>query len=376
MAEERRLKLKRRRVGGGPRELSPWPPPGPCEEAGQSGSEQLRAEGKLLPATVSTWLDDNDMNETDHIWALLMKSVFPDVKGSDWKTISVPDLPLDSEKIPKYIEPVVTEAISVGGESFMWTPFPPSAALEGKSRPEPLPSHGAVTANMGELIDSTEIHAGGSRRPLSETMQNKHVLSSTDAAKYLIYSNENDNMLPKSHLVNVKSNDSCEADPVRFPAEHAVRKREDLYRVDARHVTGHRSADALLGPATHLQRPRDQELQQPMAVTMPISKPSQEKVKQQKMVTGGTLCGEEDDASVSVGECQGQSFSENSPCITITNSDKGAITKGRSDGQMEAGLDLESCPMCLVPFPAGFTQLDIDSHLAKCLSESTEDVMW
>ncbi|XP_078281399.1 uncharacterized protein LOC144608039 [Rhinoraja longicauda] len=376
MAEERRLKLKRRRVGGGLRELSPRPPPGPCQEAGQSGSEQPGAEGKLLPATVSTWLDDNDMNETDYIWALLMKSMFPDMKGSDWKTISVPDLPLDSEKIPKYIEPVVTEAISVGGESFMWTPFPPSVALEGKSRPEPLHSHGTVTANKGELIDSTEIHAGGSRHPLSEKMQNKHALSSTDAAKYLVYPKENDNMQPKSHLVNVKSNDSCEADPVRFPAEHAVGKREDSYLVETWHVTGHRSADALLGPGTYLQRPRDQEPQQPTAMTMPIRKPSQEKVKQHKMLTGGTLCAEEDDASISVGECQVHSFSENSLCVTITNSDKGAITKGRSDEQMEAGLDLESCPMCLVPFPAGFTQLDVDSHLAKCLSESTEDVMW
>ncbi|XP_027711052.1 Fanconi anemia core complex-associated protein 20 [Vombatus ursinus] len=37
---------------------------------------------------------------------------------------------------------------------------------------------------------------------------------------------------------------------------------------------------------------------------------------------------------------------------------------------------LDGCPMCQVPFTGKFSQLDIDSHLAKCLSESIEDVIW
>ncbi|XP_010891531.1 translation initiation factor IF-2 [Esox lucius] len=36
----------------------------------------------------------------------------------------------------------------------------------------------------------------------------------------------------------------------------------------------------------------------------------------------------------------------------------------------------QSCPMCLVPFPAGLTQMDCDAHLAKCLSEMTVDITW
>ncbi|XP_038865898.1 uncharacterized protein si:ch73-70k4.1 [Salvelinus namaycush] len=40
------------------------------------------------------------------------------------------------------------------------------------------------------------------------------------------------------------------------------------------------------------------------------------------------------------------------------------------------GKSMQSCPMCLVPFPAGFTQMDCDSHLAKCLSEMTVDMTW
>ncbi|CAH2320001.1 Fanconi anemia core complex-associated 20 [Pelobates cultripes] len=37
---------------------------------------------------------------------------------------------------------------------------------------------------------------------------------------------------------------------------------------------------------------------------------------------------------------------------------------------------LENCPMCLKQFSKGLSQLDIDSHLAQCLSEATVDVIW
>ncbi|XP_040050117.2 uncharacterized protein LOC120829778 isoform X2 [Gasterosteus aculeatus] len=40
------------------------------------------------------------------------------------------------------------------------------------------------------------------------------------------------------------------------------------------------------------------------------------------------------------------------------------------------GGRLQSCPMCLVMFPDGFTQMDCDGHLAQCLSEVNVDVTW
>ncbi|XP_051895354.1 uncharacterized protein si:ch73-70k4.1 [Pristis pectinata] len=357
MAEERKLKLKRRRVAGPPQEPSPRLRRSEGRQvAGQSGNEPPEAERKQLPATVSTWLDDNDMNETDHIWALLMKSTFPDMKGSDWKTMSVPDLPLSSEKIPKYVEYVATETISVGNESFTWTPFPPVVALEERSRSESLFSHVGIAANKGELMNSTELHPGRSQFSLSEMVQDKDALSSVGAAKYLVVTKANHKIRSNSYQENVKFNDSFKADPPRISAEHARSKRENFYPMDA----GDTSFDAPPGPATSLQR-IDQEPMQPTPSTL---KPSKGKTKQHKMAAGGTLCGEE-----------GHSFPENRLCATNMMSDEGAVTKG-SDGQVEGGLDLESCPMCLVRFPAGFTQLEVDSHLAKCLSESTEDVMW
>ncbi|XP_011933882.1 PREDICTED: Fanconi anemia-associated protein of 20 kDa isoform X3 [Cercocebus atys] len=40
------------------------------------------------------------------------------------------------------------------------------------------------------------------------------------------------------------------------------------------------------------------------------------------------------------------------------------------------GTALRRCPMCQKEFGPRLTQLDVDSHLAQCLAESTEDVMW
>ncbi|XP_067383534.1 uncharacterized protein si:ch73-70k4.1 [Channa argus] len=52
----------------------------------------------------------------------------------------------------------------------------------------------------------------------------------------------------------------------------------------------------------------------------------------------------------------------------------------REDGGAAAagggGEGLQSCPMCLVVFPVGFTQIDCDGHLAQCLSEMNVDMTW
>nr|XP_042708762.1 Fanconi anemia core complex-associated protein 20 isoform X3 [Chrysemys picta bellii] len=48
----------------------------------------------------------------------------------------------------------------------------------------------------------------------------------------------------------------------------------------------------------------------------------------------------------------------------------------KAEDQRAGTLTLDSCPMCLIQFTGILSQLDIDSHLAKCLSESADDVIW
>ncbi|KAF6344506.1 FA core complex associated protein 20 [Rhinolophus ferrumequinum] len=54
--------------------------------------------------------------------------------------------------------------------------------------------------------------------------------------------------------------------------------------------------------------------------------------------------------------------------------------RGIPDAQEQPMVDhaqtLRSCPMCQADFDPGLVQLDIDSHLAQCLADSTEDMVW
>ncbi|XP_064350238.1 Fanconi anemia core complex-associated protein 20 isoform X4 [Camelus dromedarius] len=43
---------------------------------------------------------------------------------------------------------------------------------------------------------------------------------------------------------------------------------------------------------------------------------------------------------------------------------------------LEGTPTLRSCPMCQADFSPGLAPLDIDSHLAQCLADSTDDVVW
>ncbi|TWW57274.1 hypothetical protein D4764_08G0012610 [Takifugu flavidus] len=42
----------------------------------------------------------------------------------------------------------------------------------------------------------------------------------------------------------------------------------------------------------------------------------------------------------------------------------------------EPAAVLQRCPMCCLLFPSGFSQMDLDTHLALCLSEVRTDMTW
>nr|XP_020476452.1 Fanconi anemia core complex-associated protein 20 [Monopterus albus] len=49
---------------------------------------------------------------------------------------------------------------------------------------------------------------------------------------------------------------------------------------------------------------------------------------------------------------------------------------GAAAAAAAGGGGLQSCPMCLLVFPVGFSQMDCDGHLAQCLSEMNVDMTW
>ncbi|XP_075951446.1 uncharacterized protein LOC142954366 [Anarhichas minor] len=53
-----------------------------------------------------------------------------------------------------------------------------------------------------------------------------------------------------------------------------------------------------------------------------------------------------------------------------------SVRAGGAAGGGGGGGGLQTCPMCLIVFPVGFTQMDCDGHLAQCLSEVNVDMTW
>ncbi|XP_056628342.1 uncharacterized protein si:ch73-70k4.1 [Triplophysa dalaica] len=59
-----------------------------------------------------------------------------------------------------------------------------------------------------------------------------------------------------------------------------------------------------------------------------------------------------------------------------TKSEESMLSLEINSGEEESKPELECCPMCLMAFPAGFSQMECDGHLAQCLSEMHEDIVW
>uniref|UniRef100_A0A6G1RBQ3 Uncharacterized LOC107049018 n=1 Tax=Hypotaenidia okinawae TaxID=2861861 RepID=A0A6G1RBQ3_9GRUI len=76
--------------------------------------------------------------------------------------------------------------------------------------------------------------------------------------------------------------------------------------------------------------------------------------------------------SILVGEAQYEPVEKPPPLVSVPGTESCKTTENQST----ASATLDSCPMCLTDFSGTLSQMDIDGHLARCLSESADDVMW
>ncbi|XP_050765605.1 Fanconi anemia core complex-associated protein 20 [Gymnogyps californianus] len=76
--------------------------------------------------------------------------------------------------------------------------------------------------------------------------------------------------------------------------------------------------------------------------------------------------------NISFGEARHVPAEEKPPLVSVPGTESCKKTENQSEGSSA----LDSCPMCLMNFSGTLSQLDIDGHLARCLSESADDVMW
>ncbi|KAM4016394.1 Fanconi anemia core complex-associated protein 20 isoform 2-T2 [Anomaloglossus baeobatrachus] len=62
--------------------------------------------------------------------------------------------------------------------------------------------------------------------------------------------------------------------------------------------------------------------------------------------------------------------------IMVDEESSDGRSKESTNKSADATRSFDNCPICLMQFPKQFSQLDMDSHLAQCLSETTVDVVW
>ncbi|XP_034027786.1 uncharacterized protein si:ch73-70k4.1 [Thalassophryne amazonica] len=70
-----------------------------------------------------------------------------------------------------------------------------------------------------------------------------------------------------------------------------------------------------------------------------------------------------------------QRKASDNPVLLEEERDIEGLEKVHSNGSPEEG-GLQRCPMCLLVFPVGFSQMECDGHLAQCLSEMNVDMTW
>ncbi|XP_066059348.1 Fanconi anemia core complex-associated protein 20 [Chamaea fasciata] len=271
-----------------------------------------------------SWFEKEELNECEKTWLLLLKDISQDSQRTKWDT--VPGFPEFLEKKQQEKSPEHQEVFTVGIKDFQWVSFPPFH--KGKRlNPKDLSSQQPTQSH------SNELHKGQGQadklKSLSPTAEKTCRGSGTDQGKTASGADAKGvselDVSPKAH--KPPGHGSSAQPLVQSPAE-ALSPQQ--------HRTGPAHTSRAGGRKKGEEKPQAQTHQ----------------------------------GSVPAGEALGEPAEKPGP-----RSPAGAEShEENTENQSEAALD--SCPMCLMQFSGRLSQLDIDGHLARCLSESADDVMW
>ncbi|XP_068934847.1 Fanconi anemia core complex-associated protein 20 [Petaurus breviceps papuanus] len=259
-----------------------------------------------------SWLNQEGLNEADELWKLL---VLRSVNSSlHQASQEMPDLPAFFDKNTRNDKNSQQPAIfKAGTEEFQWIPFPPAFTFVGGRLKNPDSSH-FTKKKPAQILHEHEQAVGRNSKPSSQ------------GASFV--GHENLEPRPGSRARVKRPSEprdssigAAKSTLPQHPPLSQLRKKQKLWVEE--------------GPSSPAS---------PQILTSGVSHPGHSSLKK----PGPSLCPE----GVRV--------------------EKGATSAAGNQGMVA----LDSCPMCQVPFTGKLPQLDIDSHLAKCLSESIEDVIW
>ncbi|XP_027751063.1 Fanconi anemia core complex-associated protein 20 [Empidonax traillii] len=300
---------------------------------GEEGAAKLRLKPRAAPPgpgpetaprrPTSTdrcpWFEKEDLNECEKTWILLLKNISQDLHCTNWDT--VPSLPEFLEKGAEEESPGHQEVFTAGMRDFPWVPFPPFHT-EQCLDPEDFSSQSQSNESRTGWGQADQLPS------LSSTAEETCRGTRTDQGK-------------TTAGEGTKGISNLGASP------------------EPRELPGHRSCARPWAPGSG-RAPRPQQ-------HLPGAAQSSGGDRRE----GGETEPQPGEGDVPAGGDRAVPAGE--PAGSVPGAGSG---EERLEEQSGGSAALDSCPMCLTQFSGALSQLDIDGHLARCLSESAEDVMW
>ncbi|XP_068891309.1 Fanconi anemia core complex-associated protein 20 [Aphelocoma coerulescens] len=274
-----------------------------------------------------SWFEKEELNECEKTWILLLKDISQNSHCTNWDT--VPSFPEFLEKAEEK-SPEHQEVFTVGMKDFQWVSFP-SFHKEKRLKPKDLSSQQPTQSQ------SNELHKGQGQadklKSLSSTAEKTCWGISTDQAKTA--SGEDTQGVSKL---------DARLKPCELPGHSSSAQPSALAQ----------SPTEALSPQQH----RTGTVQNSRAE-------GKEKGEEEPQI-------QTHQGDVPVGKSRGGPAEK----PRLGSAPGAESCEEKMENQSEAASALDSCPMCLMQFSGRLSQLDIDGHLARCLSESADDVMW
>ncbi|XP_044134174.1 uncharacterized protein LOC122926764 isoform X1 [Bufo gargarizans] len=359
MSEERSAKLKLKRKK--------------CTSTAQGGQEvevrpQASSALNLRQDFTGSWFDEIELTAAEQIWKQVLSSVYLDLSNVGWGAVpSLPDVSLKMSR--KEEEMIDTEVFKVGDMNFEWFPLPTALTIDNAEEP------------CAAEVEDNQQNIEHIKTPLSEALpenvqQTKSTVLPIKQVRIPVCSEEskrNTENLPTPHNGSTK-NISLPQTSQKSVSENVTKPRT-LLKGSSRNV----KEPQILQKGSS----RNAKELQPSQKGSTKHTKEQQTSQKPKINLWATVTSLKSTKTIQVHNGKGEPETEEKPqpshVITADASEgssRGRKIKESAGVSAGATSSLDKCPICLLQFPKQFSQLDMDSHLAQCLSETTVDVAW
>ncbi|XP_074017832.1 Fanconi anemia core complex-associated protein 20 [Numenius arquata] len=305
--------------------LKPRKVPPACSREISPGWESPR--WRRTSAGSCSWFEKEDLNECEKTWTLLLKAIDQDLQCTNWQT--VPSFPEFFGKSPEEERLRKQEVFTIGMKDFQWVLFP-SFPKEKCLEPKDLSSHQLTQSQIDHLQQGWG--QADTLKSLPSTAEKTCCGTTTDQIK---------------NMVGGDTKGISKLDISPKPCK-LIQHRSSTHPL----ALSQSSAEAF-------------SLQQLCRRTEQNRENRKENDREELQIQTHR-------ETISFGEARSVP-AEEKPLASVPGTES---CKEKTENQSGGSSTLESCPMCLIHFSGTLSQLDIDGHLARCLSESADDVMW